>query len=518
VTDKAMKSPVTLKLRGISKNFGDLTANRRVDFDLDRGEIHVLLGENGAGKSTLMNIVCGLYTADEGEIYVNGRRAIFRNPHDAIRLGIGMVHQHFMLVPRFTVAENIMLGAEITRGPCLNIPRACNIVRDLSLEYGLQVDPDAVVEDLPVGLQQRVEIIKTLFRQVRILVLDEPTAVLTPLEAEELFRVMRMLRKRGVSIIFITHKLKEVLAIANRVSVMRRGRMMGTVKTSETDARTLARMMVGHDVEMGIPKTPCEPGATVLDVNNLNILDDRNMPAVTDVSFKIRQGEVLGLAGVQGNGQTELAAALSGLRKIESGTVWLAGKMLPSLSPRILVDAGVAHIPEDRLKHGLVREYSVADNQILNTYYQSPFASLRHRNTKAIFANSARLIRRFNIQASGPETVTGTLSGGNLQKVIVSRELSREICLLIASQPTRGLDVGSIESVRRHIVALRNRGVAVLLISVELDEIMMLSDRIGVMFNGRIAAFFKAAQVTREELGIWMTGTKPRAATAGGSS
>ena len=501
-----MKSTVAIDIRGITKKFGELVANDQVDFDLGRGEIHVLLGENGAGKSTLMNIVCGYYTADEGEIHVDGRKVVFRNPHDAIRLGIGMVHQHFMLVPRFTVTENVILGAEVTRGPCLNTPKARNSVRDLSLEYGLHVDPDAVVEDLPVGVQQRVEIIKTLFRRVQTLVLDEPTAVLTPLEAEELFRVMRMLRRRDVSIIFITHKLKEVLAIADRVSVMRRGRLIGTVKASATDERTLARLMVGRDVEMEIPKAPIERGATVLDVSHLNILDDRKIPAVKDVSFKINQGEIFGLAGVQGNGQTELAAALSSLHKIESGTVSLFGKMLSALTPRTLVDAGVAHIPEDRLKHGLVRDYAVADNQVLNTYYQSPFSSFLHRDFKAVIENSARLIQRFNIQASGPETITGTLSGGNLQKVIVSRELSREICLLIANQPTRGLDVGSIESVRHQIVALRNRGVAVLLISVELDEIMLLSDRIGVMFNGRIVASFDADHVNREELGILMAG------------
>ncbi len=506
-----MRPTAALDIRGITKRFGNLTANRRVDFDLDRGEIHALLGENGAGKSTLMNIVCGLYVADEGEIYVNGRKAVFHSPHDAIRVGIGMVHQHFMLVPRFTVTENIMLGAEITRGPCLDIARARRVVTDLSLEYGLQIDPDAVVEDLPVGLQQRVEIIKTLFRQVRILVLDEPTAVLTPPEAEELFRVMRLLCERGVSIIFITHKLQEVLGITRRVSVMRHGRLIGTVRAPETDERTLARMMIGRDVKMEISRAPLAPGATVLDVNNLNVLDDRKMQAVTDVSFKINQGEILGLAGVQGNGQTELAAAICGLRKIESGDIRLAGKRLPSFTPRTLVDAGVAHIPEDRLKHGLVREYTIADNQILNTYYQAPFARFGHRNTKAVLENSARLMRRFNIQAPGPQTVTGTLSGGNLQKVIVSRELSRDLCLLIASQPTRGLDVGSIEYVRRQLVALRDQGVAVLLISVELDEIMLLSDRIGVMFNGRIVASFKANQVTREELGILMTGTEPRA-------
>jgi simple sugar transport system ATP-binding protein len=357
-----------------------------------------------------------------------------------------------------------------------------------------------------VGVQQRVEIIKTLYRQVRLLVLDEPTAVLTPYETGKLFKVMRLLCSRGVSIIFITHKLKEVLAVANRISVMRGGRLIGTVKAADADEQTLATMMVGRDVEMEIPRALIEPGAAVLDVHKLTVLDDRKMPAAKDVSFRIRQGEILGLAGVQGNGQTELAAALSGLRKIESGTIRIAGKKLRSLTPRTLVEAGVAHIPEDRLKHGLVREYTIADNQILNTYYQPPFARFRHRNTKAIFENSVNLIHRFNIQASGPEAVTGTLSGGNLQKVIVSRELNRDLCLLIANQPTRGLDVGSIASVRRQIVELRNRGVAVLLISVELDEIMALSDRIGVMFNGRIVALFKADQVTREELGILMTG------------
>lgn len=503
-----MRSPAALEVRGITKHFGDLAANSRVDFELVKGEIHVLLGENGAGKSTLMNIICGLYAPEAGEIYVNGRKVAVRSPHDAIRLGVGMVHQHFMLVPRFTVTENVMLGAEIMRGPLVSFRKANKLVRRLSSDYGLRVNPDAYIEDLPVGLQQRVEIIKTLYRQVRILVLDEPTAVLTPLEAEELFRVMGLLSQRGVSIIFITHKLKEVINVADRISVMRRGRMIGTVAASETDEHTLAKMMVGRDVAMEIQKEHFEPGAAVLDVSRLKVLDDRKMPAVNDISFRIRQGEIFGLAGVQGNGQTELAAALSGLQKIESGTVRLCGKRMPSLSPRTLVDAGVAHIPEDRLRHGLVREYTIADNQVLNTYYLSPFANHLHRSVKAVFKNSECLIRRFNIQAAGPQTVAGTLSGGNLQKVIVSRELSRDLCLLIANQPTRGLDIGSIEYVHRQIVKLRNQGVAVLLISVELDEIMALSDRIAVMFNGRIGASFQADQVTREELGIVMTGTE----------
>jgi len=501
-----MRSHPALEAHGITKLFGEVAANRRVDFDLRKGEIHVLLGENGAGKSTLMNIICGLTTPDEGEIYVDGRKACIRCPHDAIHLGIGMVHQHFMLVPRFTVTENVSLGAELTRGPVLNCKKAARHVRELSSEYGLEVNPDAVVEDLSVGAQQRVEIIKTLYRRSQILVLDEPTAVLTPVEAQDLFGVMRRLSERGVSIIFITHKLKEVLSVADRISVMRHGRMIASSLPSETDERTLARLMIGQDVPMGIAKGPLRPGEVVLEVDNLRVHDDRKIPAVREVSFTVRAGEVFGLAGVQGNGQTELVEALCGLRKAESGRVRIAGETRPLLTPRNIVDAGVAHIPEDRIRHGLVLQYTIADNQVLNTYYQQPFAKKLVRDPVAVFENSRRLIDRFDIRASGPQTVVATLSGGNLQKVIVSRELNRDICLLIANQPTRGLDVGSSEYVRRQILNLRRRGVGVLLVSVELDEILLLADRIGVMYRGEMVATTPANQVTRDDLGALMAG------------
>jgi len=502
------KNPA-LEVRGITKYFGDVPANAGIDFCLARGEIHALLGENGAGKSTLMNIICGLYLPNAGEIYVEGRKVQIQTPQDAIRLGIGMVHQHFMLIPNFSVAENIQLGAETTRGFFIDLRKAANDIRQLSEDYGLKIDPTAVVENLPVGLQQRVEIIKVLYRRAGILVLDEPTAVLTPQEADDLFRVMRQLTERGVAIIFITHKLKEVMKIADRISVMRRGRMIATTTPLQTDENELAHLMVGRAVSLQTDKTPAEPGDIVLGVENLTVHDKRKVEAVRDVSFQIRAGEVLGLAGVQGNGQTELAAALCGLLPISAGTIRISGKNIPGLNPRLLVECGVAHIPEDRLKHGLVQQYTIADNQVLNTYYQPPFANKLRRKAKEVFEHSKRLISRFDIAAAGPCVKTATLSGGNQQKVIVSRELSRAICLLVANQPTRGLDVGSRRYVHYQIIEMRNRGVALLLISSELDEIMSLSDRIAVMYAGKMAAFFDASQVSKRQLGLIMSGIRP---------
>jgi len=429
-------------------------------------------------------------------------------PHDAIRMGIGMVHQHFMLVQVFTVTENIILGDEMTTGPSLDIRHARAKIQTLSMEYGLQVDPDAVIEELPVGVQQRVEILKALFRQARILVLDEPTAVLTPQEVEDLFRIMRALTEQGVSIIFITHKLKEVLAIADRITVMRRGQVVGTVIPSETDEQGLAAMMVGREVLLRVEKGAAKPSEIVLDVQNLSITDERKVNVIRQVSFQVRAGEILGLAGVQGNGQTELVEALTGLRKFQAGKVTLAGEEVPPLNPRALVERGQAHIPEDRQKHGLVLPYSVADNEVLCTYYQAPFASGVRRNQRAVMENAQRLIEQFDVRVPGPNISAGTLSGGNQQKVIVARELSRPVKLLIANQPTRGLDVGSIEYIHSQIVVMRDRGVAVLLISAELDEILSLSDRIAVIYRGQIVAVIEADQATRSELGLLMAGGK----------
>jgi general nucleoside transport system ATP-binding protein len=502
-----MTEPFALEVRNVTKRFPGVLANDRVNFTLRKGEIHALLGENGAGKSTLMNIIYGLYSPDEGEFFIEGQKVEIRNPHHAIEYGIGMVHQHFMLVPVFSVVENIILGDETTRGPSLDLHTSRQKIRALSREFGLEIDPDAIVEDLSVGVQQRVEIVKALYRNARILVLDEPTAVLTPQEADDLFQIMHTLTDRGVSIIFITHKLKEVMAVADEITVMRRGQVVGTTTPAETDEHGLASMMVGREVILQIDKTDANPSDMVLEVKDLVVLDERKVPVVQGVSFDVRAGEILGIAGVQGNGQTELAEALTGLRHIESGSILLMGKRMPELDPRALFEAGMAHVPEDRHKHGLVLPHTVADNQVLITYYKPPFANGLQRNGVSVVKNSVQLIERFDVRTPGPLVPASNLSGGNQQKVIVSREFSRPIRLLLVNQPTRGLDVGSIEYIHRQIVEMRDEGIAVLLISAELDEIMSLADRIAVMFHGQLVATIPSGQVSREELGLLMAGS-----------
>ena len=502
---------IALEVRNITKRFPGVLANDRVNFDLRKGEIHALLGENGAGKTTLMNIIYGLYTPNEGEFFISNGEGLqqvqIHSPNDAIKAGIGMVHQHFMLVPVFTVAENIILGQEITKGPSLDLRTARQKITQLSEEYGLEIDPDSIVEDIPVGVQQRVEIVKALYRNARILVLDEPTAVLTPQEADNLFRIMRQLTERGVSIVFITHKLKEVLAVADRITTMRRGQVVGTTTPAESDEHKLAAMMVGREVILTVDKAPASPGEVVMEVKDLSIVDERHVDVVSKVSFQVRAGEILGIAGVQGNGQTELVESLSGLRERKSGQVLLGGKEIPELSPRLNVEAGQAHIPEDRHKHGLVLAYSIADNEVLCTYYQPPFAKGLQRDQKAVMKNAVELIDRFDIRTPSPNLPASNLSGGNQQKVIVARELSRPIKLLIANQPTRGLDVGSIEYIHRQIVDMRDQGIAVLLVSAELDEITSLSDRIAVMYHGQIVATVDPDKITRAELGLLMAGS-----------
>lgn len=502
-----MDESIVLEARNITKRFPGVLANDQVNFTLGKGEIHTLLGENGAGKSTLMNVIYGLYRPEQGQILVNQQPVIIHNPTEAIRLGIGMVHQHFMLVPVFTVAENIVLGSEVTKGPSLDMKRAEQQIRQLSQDFGLTVEPTAIVEDLPVGLQQRVEIMKALYRQANILVLDEPTAVLTPQEAEDLFRVMRQLTARGVSIIFISHKLKEVLAISDRITVMRRGQVVGTVSPAGVTENGLAAMMVGREVSLQVEKGAARPAGTILEVRDLSVLDERRVEAVRRVSFQVLGGEVLGIAGIQGNGQTELAEALTGLRTIQSGQVLLEGQLVPSRNPRYLIEHGLAHIPEDRQKHGLVMSYPITDNLVLCSYYMSPFAKGIQRNFAAILQNAIQLIQEFDVRTPGPFVPAGNLSGGNQQKVIVARELSRPVRLLIANQPTRGLDVGSIEFIHKRIIEQRDSGSAVLLISAELDEIMALSDRIAVMFHGQIVAIVPAVEATREKLGLLMAGS-----------
>ncbi len=497
---------LALQATGITKRFPGVLANDHVDFDLREGEIHALLGENGAGKTTLMNIIYGLYHPDEGQVLIDGRPVAIRSPRDAIAHGIGMVHQHFMLIPVFTVAENIMLGAESTRGLMLDRRGVAARVRELSHRYGLDVDPDAYVGELPVGVQQRVEIVKALYRQADVLILDEPTAVLTPQEADDLFRIMRELAARGVSIIFITHKLREVLAVADRITVMRAGRVVGTVEPEETSETQLAEMMVGREVILKVEKGPAHPTEEVLRVQNLQVFDERGVQVVRGVSFDVRAGEVLGIAGVQGNGQTELVEALTGLRKAHDGRVFLLGHDVTNRPPRPLIEAGMSHIPEDRRRYGLVLPYSVADNLVLCTYYRPPFANRSVLDYRAIDENGWRLMREFDVRAPNPYVPAANLSGGNQQKVIIARELSRPTRLIIANQPTRGLDVGSIEYIHKTIVRMRDAGHGVLLVSAELDEIMTLSDRIAVMYRGQIVKTLLAQKATREELGLLMAG------------
>jgi general nucleoside transport system ATP-binding protein len=504
---------VELELKGITKRFGSLVANDRIDLSVSPGQVHALLGENGAGKSTLMNVLYGLLQPDEGEILLDGKKVQFHSPKDAIAAGIGMVHQHFMLVPVFTVAENVTLGMEETRpSGLLDRRKARRDVRELSRRYGLEVDPDALVENLPVGIQQRVEIIKALVRDASVLILDEPTAVLTPAEAEDLFRIIRQLKDGGTSIVFISHKLKEVQEIADTITVLRRGAVVGQKAPSATEDE-LAAMMVGRNVQLRVSKDAAKPGEVVLDVENLTVADETGRVSVNEMSFQVRAGEILGLAGVQGNGQTELCEALLGLRPISSGHIRLGGRDLTHSSPRQRLHAGIAYVPEDRQEDGLVGAFSVADNMVLDSYDQQPFSSGINLDLGAIAKNAAERVQEFDVRTQSADTPVGTLSGGNQQKVILARELGREHKALVASQPTRGLDVGSIEFVHRRIVRQRDHGVAVLIVSSELDEIYALADRIGVMYEGQITGF-RPPSVPVEELGLLMAGSEAPGAAA----
>jgi general nucleoside transport system ATP-binding protein len=497
---------VRLELKGITKRFPGVVANDRVDLVVDQGEIHALLGENGAGKTTLMNVLFGLYHADEGEIVIDGTSIRFDGPGDAIRAGLGMVHQHFMLIPVFTVTENVILGNEPTEQlGWLDRRRSHRRVEELGQRYGLEVPPDAIVEELPVGIQQRVEILKALYREADVLILDEPTAVLTPQETEELFEVMRSLKAGGKSIIFITHKLKEVLAVADTITVLRGGKVVGTTAPQEASEQELASMMVGRSVRLTVEKTAAEPGEPVLVVEDLVVLDDRGQVAV-DLSFEVNAKEIVCVAGVQGNGQTELVEALTGLRPIATGSAELEGHSVVGLSPNDILDAGVGHVPEDRQHDGLIVSFSIADNLVLDTFDRSPFANGVVRDFRAVHQAATERVRRFDVRTPSVDLPASTLSGGNQQKVVVARELSRPISLLIASQPTRGLDVGSIEYIHEQIVAERDRGTAVLIVSSELDEVMALADRILVMFRGRIFGALPAGEATRERLGLLMAG------------
>ena len=495
-----------LELRGITKRFPGVVANDRVDFDLRRGEVHALLGENGAGKSTLMNIVYGLYHPDEGDFRVNGKPVKIGSPREAIDHGIGMVHQHFMLIPVMTVAENVVLAAEPRRaGVFLDYDAAVRKVRDLASAFKFAIDPDARVENITVGQQQRVEILKALYRGADILILDEPTAVLTPQEADELFGILKTLQREGMSIIFISHKLREVLEIADRVTVLRRGKKIETVPREGATREGLARLMVGREVLLRVEKTPAQPDEPLLTVENLTVFDERGLPAVRDVSFGVRAGEIVGLAGVDGNGQTELIDALTGLRHVASGTVTVGGKDVTKESAHDHYAAGLGHIPEDRHVRGLVLDFTLAENLALHDFEKEPFAKLGWLRPGRMIAAARRLLREFDVRGGGPTTRAAALSGGNQQKVVVAREVARDPRVLIAAQPTRGLDVGAIEFVHRRLVDERDEGRAVLLISLELDEILSLSDRILVIYEGQIVAEFPPT-ATEEEIGLAMTG------------
>jgi general nucleoside transport system ATP-binding protein len=496
---------VELELRGITKRFGSLVANDGISLSVAPGQVHALLGENGAGKTTLMNVLYGLTQPDEGEILINGKPVKFGSPKDAIAAGIGMVHQHFMLVPTFTVAENVTLGVERAGlAGLLDRRRTREEVRELSHRYGMETDPDALVEDLPVGIQQRVEIVKALVREANVLILDEPTAVLTPAETEELFRIVRQLRDGGTSIVFISHKLREVQAIADTITVLRRGTVVGQRAPSATE-EDLASLMVGRDVQLRVSKAPARPGDVVLDVHDLVVADPNGRTWVNGISFQVRAGEILGIAGVQGNGQTELCEALMGLRPTAAGMVTVGGRDLTHATPRARLRSGFAYVPEDRREDGLIGSFSVAENLILDTYDRPPFASRHALKLPAIATNAAELIGEFDVRADSPAMPAGTLSGGNQQKVILARELGREHKVLIASQPTRGLDVGSIEFVHRRIVDQRDHGVAVLIVSSELDEIYALADRIAVIYEGKITGV-RDPDVPAAELGQLMAG------------
>jgi simple sugar transport system ATP-binding protein len=518
MTDTATDAPteqdapdVVLEVRGVTKRFPGVLANDAVDLTLRRGEVHCLLGENGAGKSTLMNVIFGLYQPDAGELLVEGEPVRFRGSADAIARGIGMVHQHFQLVQAFTVAENVILGEELRRGPLLDLDAARRRIDELSARFGLTVDPDARVADLSVGQQQRVELLKALFRDARILILDEPTAVLTPGEVDEFFEVVESLTDQGKSIIFITHKLREVLAVADRITVIRRGKVVGSADPGEATPASLASLMVGREILLNVSKEPATPGDAVLRVRDLEVADDRGYVAVSGLTFDVRAGEIFGVAGVEGNGQRELVEAITGMRPKQVGTVELDGEDITDANPRQVDQRGVGHVPEDRNKHGVVEVFSIADNLVLNTYAHRPFARRLVRQTRKIDEQARDLLERYDIRASGIHAPVATLSGGNQQKVIIARELSGEPKLLIVAQPTRGLDVGSIEFIHRRIVAMRDAGAAVLLVSAELDEIFTLSDRIGVLFRGRLVGEFPRDEASRDTVGYLMASGRDEA-------
>ena len=494
-----------LELRNITKTFGSVVANNNVSIKVHKGTIHAIVGENGAGKSTIMRIAYGFYNADSGEIFVDGKKVDIRTPHDAIALGIGMVHQHFMLVDTMTVAENIVLGAETGTATNLDLDKANREIKALSDELRLNINPAAYIEDLSVGQQQRVELLKALYRDAKLLILDEPTAVLSPQEVEEFFAILRRMKDQGKTIIIITHKLEEVLAISDEVTVMRDGKDVGNVKTSETSAKDLARMIVGRDILLRVKKSDARPSDVVLQVDGLNIRGKHGV-AINGVSFVVRSGEIVGIAGIEGNGQTELIEALAGLCRVSSGTIEFEGKNVTNLSARRLKELGIAHIPEDRHKRGLLLNSDLAENSILGVHYRPPVASSGFMNTAAIDKRVREIVENFDVRPPIPELSAKSLSGGNQQKLIIGREFELNPKLLLVSQPTRGVDIGAIEFIHNKLIALRDSGSAVLLVSAELEEVTALADRLLVIREGRIVGEVDPKITSTEEIGLMMTG------------
>lgn len=497
---------VAVYMKNITKKFGDFTANDNIDLEVKKGEIHALLGENGAGKSTLMNVLYGLYTPTSGEIYINGEKVAITDPNVAIKLGLGMVHQHFMLIQPFTVAENIILGREKVKGLVLDMKNAKEEILALSKKYGLSIDLDEKIQDISVGMQQRVEIIKALYRGADILIFDEPTAVLTPQEIDELILILKELASQGKTIIIITHKLKEIKAVADKCTIIRRGKKIDTVNVADVTEKDLAQMMVGREVNLVVNKADREPGKEILNIENLVVRDFRNIAKVNGLNLDLKCGEIHGIAGVDGNGQSELLEALTGLMKVESGKVLIDGKDMTNKTPKEIQKAGINNIPEDRQKRGLVLDFTISENLILENFNKEPFSKKGILNQKNINDFSLDLIEKFDIRPTDPKYKAGSLSGGNQQKVIIAREITNDPDVLIAAQPTRGLDVGAIEYVHRFLVEQRDSGKAVLLISFELDEILALSDRVSVIYEGKIVKTFNSKETDENELGLLMAG------------